>query len=101
MAVFIHITRYFNHFHPLYLQPFTKEICHNHAKELNGHIPQSKIVVDIEVTEDACWNFAHKVSENEWKAVGLGGQQYDTNVDPPLNAIRDQSDYVGEICKKE
>ena len=97
MAVFIagYISlNVFYHFHPLYLQPFTKEISHDHAKELSVRIAQSKIVVDIVVTEEACWNFAIKITENEWKAVGLGGQQYETVINPPLNAIRDQSDNI-------
>ena len=104
MSVFIagYITlNTFYHFHSLYLQPFAKEISHNHAKELSVHIPHSKINADIEVSEDASWNFTIKITENEWKAVGLGGLQYDLVINPPLNAIRDQSDNIGEICKKK
>ena len=91
----------FYHFHPLYLQQFTKGISHNHAKELSVHIPQNKSIVDMEVSEEASWSFAVKITELEWKAVGLGGQQYESVINPPLHVIRDQSDTVGEMCKKE
>lgn len=89
------------HFHPLYLQPFTKDICHAHAKELSIHITQSRIVVDIEVTEEASWNYAIKITDNDWKAVGLGGQQYETIINPTINAIKHHTDTIGELCKKE
>ena len=42
-----------------------------------------------------------KITEVEWKSVGLGGQKCDAIINPHLNSIRDHSDSIAEICKKE
>jgi hypothetical protein len=88
-------------FHPLYLQPFAKDISHEHAEDISVLILQSKVVVCTEVTAEASWNFAARITESDWKVVGLGGQKYETMFNPPTNSIRDHSDSIGEICKKE
>ena len=90
-----------SHFHPLYLQPFSKEINSSNAKELTATIHQNKVVVCIDVSEEASWNYGIKITEVEWKSVGLGGQKYDAIINPHLNSIRDHSDSIAEICKKE
>ena len=90
-----------SHFHPLYLQPFSKEINLSNAKELTATIHQNKVVVCIDVSEEASWNYGIKITEVEWKSVGLGGQKYDAIINPHLNSIRDHSDSIAEICKKE
>jgi hypothetical protein len=104
MSVFIAGHVFLNvlfHFHPLYLQPFAKDISHEHAKDISVLILQSKVVVCTEVTEEASWNFAARITESDWKVVGLGGQKYETIFNPTTNSIRDHSDSIGEICKKE
>jgi hypothetical protein len=91
----------FFHFHPLYLQPFAKEISHNHAKDISVSTHQSKVVVCTDVNEEASWNFAVRNTENYWKVVGLGGQKYEIVTNLTINSIRDHSDSIGEICRKE
>ena len=51
------------HFHSLYLQPFAKDISLLHAKELSVAVYQSKIAANIDITEEATWNFASNVTE--------------------------------------
>lgn len=104
MSVFIAGHASFNvffHFHPLYLKPFAKEISHNHAKDISVSTHQSKVVVCTDVNEEASWNFAVRNTENYWKVVGLGGQKYEIVTNLTINSIRDHSDSIGEICRKE
>ena len=42
-----------------------------------------------------------RITEIDWKVVGLGGQRYETIMNPTMNSNRDNSDSIGEICKKE
>lgn len=88
------------HFHPLYLQPFSREISHMNAKDLSVSIYQSKLVCTV-VTEEASWNYALQITENEWKVIGLGGQKYNSIINPPIKSIRNHSDSIAEMCKKE
>ena len=65
------------HFHPLYLQPFSKEISSPSAKKLSVSIHNSKLVYN-EVSEYASWNHAIQITDSEWKVIGLGGPKYDS-----------------------
>ena len=77
-----------------------KDIIDLNAKLLSVSIHNSKLVY-IEVTEDACWNYEITATKNEWKVLGLGGTKFDSIINPTTNAIRDHSDSIAEICKKE
>lgn len=89
------------HFHPLYLQPFCKDLDHSLAKSLSVKILNKKNIICTEVDVDASWNYGITVTQSEWQSIGLGGNRYNSIVNPPVNAIKNHTDSIAEICKKE
>ena len=73
-----------------------------HAKIETVTIRQNKLVVCCtEVDVDASWNYANTVTQSEWQSIGLGGRKYETIINPHVNAIKNHSDSISEMCKKQ